>query len=441
MANQRHVDILKQGVEVWNKWRLEIEEKQKSVVAPDLSGIDLSGMNLSGAFHYSTDFRKSNLSSTYIQGSNLTQADFRYATLVDADLNHSALLLADFSNADLRKASIYLAYLDRATLCNANLQDARLFESKFRGANLTGANLSGANLDSVDLSWANLTDANLTGASLCKAVLTETNFTRTNLSRADLTGAIFIKTNLSQAILTDCSVYGISIWDIDLKETTQRNLVITPLNQPPVITVDNLEVAQFIYLLLNNQKIRQVIDTITSKVVLILGRFTSERKPVLNALREELRNYNYSPVVFDFDRPKSQDLTETVSTLAHLARFIIIDLTDPSSAPHEMATIAPQCIRPIKPIISNELILKDGKEVETWREYTMFQDLRKRYHWILDTFRYQDISHLIDSLQDDIIKPVEEKITHWEPEKEKIKEQEDEIRKLREELEELKRGA
>jgi hypothetical protein len=35
--------------------------------------------------------------------------------------------------------------------------------------------------------------------------------------------------------------------------------------------VDNIEVVQFIYLMLNNQKIRDVIDTITSKAVLISG--------------------------------------------------------------------------------------------------------------------------------------------------------------------------
>jgi hypothetical protein len=65
-----------------------------------------------------------------------------------------------------------------------------------------------------------------------------------------------------------------------LEGVKQRNLVITPEHEPE-ITVDNIEVAQFIYLMLNNQKIREVIDTITSKAVLILGRFTEERKPVL----------------------------------------------------------------------------------------------------------------------------------------------------------------
>jgi hypothetical protein len=45
----------------------------------------------------------------------------------------------------------------------------------------------------------------------------------------------------------------------------------------------------FVYLLLDKERIRNIIDTITGKVVLILGRFTDERKAVLDALRDELR--------------------------------------------------------------------------------------------------------------------------------------------------------
>lgn len=40
------------------------------------------------------------------------------------------------------------------------------------------------------------------------------------------------------------------------------------------------------------------IETITSKVVLILGRFTAHRKPVLDALRTALRAHDYSPILF-----------------------------------------------------------------------------------------------------------------------------------------------
>jgi hypothetical protein len=45
------------------------------------------------------------------------------------------------------------------------------------------------------------------------------------------------------------------------KGTKQQGLIITPFDEPTV-TVDNIEVAQFVYLLLRNEKIRDVIDTI-----------------------------------------------------------------------------------------------------------------------------------------------------------------------------------
>src|SRR3954463_11314053 len=89
--------------------------------------------------------------------------------------------------------------------------------------------------------------------------------------------ASLVETNIRGTDLTDCYVYGISAWRLELDENTiQRNLIVTPHGEPR-ITVDNIEVAQFIYLILHNEKIRDVIDTIGKKAVLILGRFTDER--------------------------------------------------------------------------------------------------------------------------------------------------------------------
>jgi hypothetical protein len=126
-------------------------------------------------------------------------------------------------------------------------------------------------------------------------------------SGADLQRAILVFTGLAGADLTACRIHGISAWNLNLERTKQQNLVITyPIESK--ITVDDIEVAQFIYLMLNNQKIRDMIDTITSKVVLILGRFTPVRKPMLDALRDELRKpeRGYVPVVFDFEKSRSQ---------------------------------------------------------------------------------------------------------------------------------------
>ena len=98
-----------------------------------------------------------------------------------------------------------------------------------------------------------------------------------------------MSTDLTGADLTGCLIYGVSAWRLKLAtKTKQQNLVITYPNEP-AITVDNIEIAQLIYLLLRNEKIRDVIETIASMAMLILGRFTDERKAVLDALREELR--------------------------------------------------------------------------------------------------------------------------------------------------------
>jgi hypothetical protein len=137
--------------------------------------------------------------------------------------------------------------------------------------------------------------------------------------------ANLIEADLTDADVIGCRIHGISAWDLKLEGTKQDNLIVTKEGQAE-ITVDNIEVAQFVYLLLHNEKIRDVIDTVTSKAVLILGRFTPERKAVLDALRDELRQRNRTPIVFDFSGPRSMNTTDTVKLLAQMARYVIVDL-------------------------------------------------------------------------------------------------------------------
>lgn len=190
-----------------------------------------------------------------------------------------------------------------------------------------------------------------------------------------------------------------------MEGTHQSNLIITDHDEP-MITVDNIEIAQFIYLLLYNQKIRQIIDSITSKVVLILGRFTEERKPILDAIQEELRAYNYSPVLFDFDRPSNRDTTETISILAHMARFVIADITDAKSIPQELKSIVPNLPSvPVQPLI-----------LASTEEYGMFDHL-KRFPWVLEIFKYNDLEEIRSSIRDKIINSAEMKIKEINSEK------------------------
>jgi uncharacterized protein YjbI with pentapeptide repeats len=291
------------------------------------------------------------------------------------------------TRADFSRMSLDFLQLSKADLRNAVFQGASLIQTDLREAKLQGANLIAADLTGADLSEANLQRAELNGARLYNA-----NFQGADLREANIRNADLVKTNLKHANLTGCSVYGISVWDLIVNDkTTQLNLVITPGDEP-VVTVDNLEVAQFIYLMLNRRKLRDILDTIISKAVLILGRFTPERKAVLDAMAEELRKHNLLPIIFDFERSSQRDFTETIRILAGLSLFVIVDLTRPRSAPQELTATVPDYQIPFVPI------LEEGED-----PYSMYNDLTK-YDWLLKpVLKYRTQEELVAHFRDMIL--------------------------------------
>ena len=368
MANDEHVALLKQGVDAWKAWR-----DKNPDIRPDLSRADLREALLVEAFLGEADLQKADLSGADLGGADLGGADLRGADLSEAKLNEARLSEAKLSRANLSEAKLVRANLWRADLGGAGLS----------GVDFRGANLSGANLREAYLSGANLQRADLRGAILSGATLQFSTLVETDLTDADLTG---------------CYIYGISAWRLKLDGAKQQSLVVTGADEPE-ITVDNIEVAQFVYLLLHNQKIRDVIDTITSKAVLILGRFTDERKAVLDALREELRKRNYLPIVFDFEKPISQTTDETITLLARMARFVIADLSDPKSILQELRGIVPDL-----PSVAVQPLILEPQE-----EPGMF-DFFRRYSWFLQPYRYHSQKHLLANLEKSVVDPAEAKV-------------------------------
>ena len=141
-----------------------------------------------------------------------------------------------------------------------------------------------------------------------------------------------------------------------------------------------------------------MIDTIGKKAVLILGRFSDERKLILDAIRDELRKHDCLPILFDFDVPENRDITETVSLLARMARFIIADLTDPSSIPKEFEAIVPSLAVPVQPLLEGLA-----------KPYAMFKDYWK-YDWVLPLYRYEGLQLLLATLGEKVIGPAEAKV-------------------------------
>lgn len=198
----------------------------KTGSAPDLSGKDLSYLDLSDLH-----FKGAVLIRTNLFGADLSRSDLSFSDLRGARLDRSMIIDSDFSGADLEGASILRPAINISleknrskapNFARANLRGVRIAAMmdgvNFREADLSGANFgpyearadlssmpasvlrgcdfSAALLIRANLMWAKLrfskfVDADLEGANLAGADLAMTDLSGANLSNANVTGADF----------------------------------------------------------------------------------------------------------------------------------------------------------------------------------------------------------------------------------------------------------
>jgi uncharacterized protein YjbI with pentapeptide repeats len=416
--------MLARGVEAWNNWRGKLRAEARSSddwwearhqewrasSEPQSVGdfsrwkerMALHAPHPMGSWHKLPDRRISEMRPVVLERADLNQlrhprlcmpnADLEQADLRNANLEGARLSGANLSGADLSRATLYRARLERANLSQALLQGANLID-----ANLSGADLSGAVLELAIVHKANLSGANLETASLTAANLSFTNLCHADLSRADLSQTVMVRTNLTSATVTGARVYGISVWDVDKTELTQENLIITPSGKPDVI-VDDLEVAQFVYMLLEHKKLGQILNSVMRRGVLLLGPFKDGGIERLQTIATFLREKSYLPIIFDFSRPPGRTIRETIKTLVGLSRFVIVDLSGPS-VPAELEATVPHFKVPFVPI------LERGRH-----PYSMFTDLLEN-EWVLKPIlEFSTEQELISELSSQVIGLAERRV-------------------------------
>jgi uncharacterized protein YjbI with pentapeptide repeats len=114
MANPEHLEILKQGVEQWNKWR-----ERHFEVRPDL--------------------RMANLLVADLQEANLRRADLRGASLKGAVLSSAVISASDLSGANLAGAVLATTVLRSTTHQGTKFSGSRLWATLFADVDLSHA--------------------------------------------------------------------------------------------------------------------------------------------------------------------------------------------------------------------------------------------------------------------------------------------------------------
>lgn len=229
MADVEMVSRLRQGPDVWNRWR-----SQQAFFRPDLRGANLEGLPLQLAHLDGVDLDGAELSGCSLSGARLAGASLEGVKLVGASLREASM-----SDARLAKANLEDADLHSADLNGATLDGARLVRGNFESANLTLASLAGADLS----------EARLVGAKLNDAVLRETDLCHATFGARYSTGAlpVDVEDNLEALLSRGADLSGLlrytartSLCNVDL--STVRNLDTASHDGPTSVGIDTLMV-------------------------------------------------------------------------------------------------------------------------------------------------------------------------------------------------------
>ncbi|MEM8721795.1 MAG: pentapeptide repeat-containing protein [Cyanobacteria bacterium P01_G01_bin.39] len=128
MTNEEQLKILKQGVEVWNRWRQDNPE-----ITPDLSELDLAHEDFI-LLELSNGTFGSNSGLIII---NMSQANFRNVDFSGASLSNVDFQESDFSGATLTRVNMIYSNLSKANLSKSNLSFSLLDDADFSYSDLS----------------------------------------------------------------------------------------------------------------------------------------------------------------------------------------------------------------------------------------------------------------------------------------------------------------
>ncbi len=161
MANQEQLDILKQGVKVWNQWT-----REHSDIRPDFVKANLAEANLQGVYLRGANLSRANLSQANLVEANLDRAYLQGVNFREANLSRANLSWTDFSRADLRETNLDQSVIMFTVFGDVDLSAVKGLETvRHRGPSTVG-------IDTIYRSHGNIPEAFLKGAGVDDTFIT-----------------------------------------------------------------------------------------------------------------------------------------------------------------------------------------------------------------------------------------------------------------------------
>ena len=95
MADPRHEEILKSGVEKFNLWR----QSQPEII-PNLEGVELQDLSLQGINLKNANLNSTTFFSVDLSKSDLSMTSFQFANIYESNLENADLRGANFTKTD-----------------------------------------------------------------------------------------------------------------------------------------------------------------------------------------------------------------------------------------------------------------------------------------------------------------------------------------------------
>lgn len=447
MADRSHLNILQQGVDAWNNWRLQHPDIIPDLQEANLSGRDYSrvdfsnallnkitadelvlyeanltgaqlrnancpSINLSKAKLERANLSGSILSEAYLVDARLSQVVARKTTMIKANLFGAFLNGADLSGADFREAILYQVDLRKANLISANFTRANLKEVNFAASMLNQAYLGhsdcersvfkGASLVKTDLYRANCLQADLRETDMTEAVLYEANLEKANLEGAKLINAnlqganfqysVLAATDLSGANISCSRIAGTAWRNVTLQNTMQQNLQV--INRDNLdIRVDSVELALRTYIHLQDNQ-HNALAAATKKVVAIVHDQLDVENSLIPALKKLMTANGYYPLMITLNQTPAKSALESLTQLSNGCHFLITFLSELPFAQQVLNQVAPQ--------ISSALVLPI---VESAHEAALKLESLVNYSWILPIKRVDNEDDLARVIDENMVRP------------------------------------